>query len=92
MKARPVTIGMLARDIRQGAGGWPRAKFAEAVNLSLATLSAWEYGRARLTTPQLQRILRHPLMKDLVAMAQAAGIEPAQPAPGDQEPGKGGTP
>jgi hypothetical protein len=53
-----------------------RPKFSEQVNLSMVELRRWEEGRRLLTTEQLQRIMRHPIMGDLQRRAVEAGIVP----------------
>lgn len=75
-KAAPpvVHIGTIARELREAH--MTRMAFAEAVNISLVDYSRWEEGRKLLTTEQLQRVLRHPIMTDLAARAAAAGIVP----------------
>ncbi len=88
-----VHLGVIARELREGH--MSRSAFAEAVGLAVTDYRNWEAGRRVLSTPQLQRILRHPIMKTLAGRAAAAGIEPTPPAPRDQgdgsEPGNGGT-
>lgn len=90
-KVPPVVhLGTIARTIREAH--MTRMAFAEAVNISLVDYRRWEEGRRLLTTEQLQRVLRHPIMADLPRRAAAAGIEP--PAPADpglaRDPGEGG--
>lgn len=71
--AKVVTLGTIARDLRQ-ADGLSRRVFGEQVKLSEPVVKSFETSRVKLTPEQLQRVLRHSAMRDLPARARAAGV------------------
>ena len=72
--AKVPTVGELVRDLRQGAG-LTRRIFGEQTKLGELMIKSVETGRIKLTVEQRQRILRHPAMRDLAALASTAGLK-----------------
>ena len=73
--AKTVTLGSIAMQLRQAAG-ITRRVIGKETGLGAALYKSFECGKHLLSVEQRQKVLRHPVFRDLHNMACSAGLEP----------------
>lgn len=78
-------LGVMIRELRQAAG-LTRMELQAETQVSVAMIKNYEMCRRPITEWALQRLLAHPSMRDLPAMAAAEGIKLSLEGDADKKP------